>query len=242
MEQFNKNINLPYYIQIKKIIEKRIKKGFYPVETLLPSENTLSKEFDVTRGTIRNAIAELKKEGMVYTEKGKGTKVKQSKIEQSLLKFYSFGREYEDYSKAYSVIIDKKIIINPCLDIQEKLELKEENTVYKIIRLRYFNEIPLILECSYIPAALTPDILQEDLENKSIYNLLEYKYNMKIKKAKEYISPKMSEKDESTYLEIELGSPVFYTERITLSYDENPIELRRSIIRGDRFTFYTELY
>jgi len=239
--EFHKTSDLPYYIQIKNILEERIKKGVYPVGTLLPSENSLSQEFRVTRSTIRNAIKELKDAGLVYTEKGRGTRVRQLKIEQSLLKFYSFGRVFEDSKKAYSKIINKRIIEKPSKGIQEKLHI-ENSSIYEIVRLRYFNDIPLILESSYIPTNIVKDMLSNDLENQSIYNLLEDKYKIRIKKAKEYISPKISGKEESKYLKIPIGSPVFYTERITISSKDTPIELRRSIIRGDRFTFYTELY
>ena len=242
VEIFIKNSSLPYYLQIKEIIKERIMENIYPVDTLIPSENVLSQEFNVTRATIRSALTELKKQGLIRTEKGKGSVVCHPVIEQSLLRFYSFGRDFMNSSyNTKTTTISKKEVLSPW-DVASKLELTENDLVFEIIRLRWFNEFPLIIETSYLPIKLFPNLFSNDLEGQSIYDLIEYKYGIKIIKAKEYISPKNAAVDESDYLGIEEGAPVFFTERITVSSTQKPIELRRSIIRGDKYTFYTELY
>jgi len=76
MEKINKKNKIPLYIQIQKIIKTRIENNIYQKGTLIPSENELSKEFGVTRFTIRNAMKGLQKEDLIYTEKGKGSLVK----------------------------------------------------------------------------------------------------------------------------------------------------------------------
>ncbi len=242
MEVFIKNSSLPYYLQIKEVLKERIKANVYPVDTLIPSENVLSQEFSVTRATIRSALMELKKQGLIRTEKGKGSVVCNSAIEQSLLRFYSFSRDFMNSSfNTRTTIIEKREIPAPW-DVAEKLELNENEGVFEIIRLRWFNEYPMIIESSFLPAKLFPGLLSYNLEEKSIYDLIEYRYGFKIKKAKEYISPKTADVEEAGYLSIEAGAPVFFTERTTVSEAQRPIEIRRSIIRGDKYTFYTELY
>ncbi|MCC5911024.1 MAG: GntR family transcriptional regulator [Clostridiaceae bacterium] len=242
MKSLIKEKGAPYYLQIKEILEERIFNNVYPVNSLMPSETTLAEEFDVTRTTIRNALKELKNVGLIYTEKGKGTIIKSPKIEQSLLNFYSFGREFKDSSHNIgSKVISKEKIV-PTLDLIEKLQVDEKTSLFKIERLRLFNNIPMILETSYIPEDVAQGIIDEDLENKSIYDLLEWKYKVKIAKAQEYIEPKIANVIEAGLLEIPKISPVFYTERITLAAGNKPVELRMSIIRGDKFKFYTELY
>ncbi len=242
MEIFIKNSALPYYLQIKEVIKERIKANIYPVDTLIPSENVLSQEFSVTRATIRSALMELKKQGLIRTEKGKGSVVCNPAIEQSLLRFYSFSRDFKKSSfNSKTTIIEKREIPAPW-DIAEKLALNENEGVFEITRLRWFNEYPMIIETAFVPAKLFPGLLSHNLEEKSIYDLIEYRYGIKIKKAKEYISPKAADVEEANYLGIEAGAPVFFTERTTIAADQRAIEIRRSIIRGDKYTFYTELY
>lgn len=242
MDSLNKSSYLPYYLQIKDILKERIMNKIYLPNMLIPSENELCDEFSVTRATIRNALNELKKEGLIYTAKGKGSIVSQPKIEQSLLKFYSFGREFTEHHEKTSSMILSKELIQVLPSIARKLNIETNAMIYEIARVRIFDRMPLILETSYIPEEIAPGFLENNLAEHSMYDLLEGKYGRKIVKAKEYIEPQVSNDYESKYLDIVYHSPVFYTERITLTHGERPIELRKSILRGDKFKFYTELY
>ncbi|MBS4534251.1 GntR family transcriptional regulator [Clostridium sp. D2Q-14] len=242
MDNLNKDSYLPYYLQIKEIIRERILNNIYEIDTLLPSEKEFCKEFNVTRATVRNALRELKKEGLICTEKGVGSIVKPHKIEQSLLQFYSFGRTLKNKKDDFiSKIISAKKI-KPNCNIINRLEIKKNMSVYEILRIRIFNKSPLILEASYIPVHIAPDIIKDKLHGMSIYNLLEGKYGIKIVKAREYIEPQVANEFQSKHLSIEYGSPIFHTERLTLTHNNKPIEYRNSLIRGDKFKFYTELY
>jgi len=241
MAKIDKESNLPYYLQIKEILKKRIKNNIYPRETLIPSENELSSEFGVTRNTVRSALKELQDEDLIYTEKGKGSIVKGSKIKQSLMEFYSFGRRFkqnEEGKEAYSKTVEKKEIICPS-DVRENLDIRSEDKIYEITRIRYIEEEPVMLEISYLPQKLFPDLFDYDMEHFSLYDMIEYRYKRNITKGREYIQPMISGTKESNFLNIEKGSPVFLVKRITYS-GKKPVEYRKSIIRGDKYVFYTE--
>ncbi|MDW7669996.1 MAG: GntR family transcriptional regulator [Bacillota bacterium] len=241
MGKIDKEGSVPYYLQIKDILKNRIKNNIYPRETLIPSENELSSEFGVTRATVRNALKELKKEDLIYTEKGKGSIVKGSKIKQSLMEFYSFGRRFkqnEEEHEAYSEIVEKKEIICPS-DVREHLNIRSEDKIYEITRIRYVEEEPVMVEISYLPQKLFPDLFDYDMEHFSLYDMIEFRYKKSITKGKEYIQPMISGTKESQLLNIEKGSPVFLVKRITFS-GKKPVEYRKSIIRGDKYVFYTE--
>lgn len=238
----NKEENVAYYVQIYNILKKRIEDRIYMPNTLLPSENELAEEFNVTRITIRNAIKILKEEGRIYTEKGKGSFVKAPGIEQSLFKFYSFGRNYakQDFQTETKVIRTKIGVQDE--EICNKLNLSNDDEVIEIIRLRKIEQSPVILEFSYIPLRMAPDILEMDLANLSIYDLLEERFELKITRAKEYLSPDITDEYESKHLEIPKKTPVFITDRITYTQRDLPIEYRKSVIRSDKFKFFVDLY
>lgn len=212
----------------------------YPTSSLIPSENELAKEFQVTRATIRNAINELKKEGLIYTEKGRGSFVSPPKIEQSLLQFYSFGRTYKDSNQTTTTKLISIDQMSADKDLAIQLRILINEPLFVITRLRIFNGFPLILETSYVPLELMPDLTTKDLNHLSLFDLYETDYNLKIVNAKEFIEPKLAGEQEAYYLDIQVGSPVFYTERTTYTLMERPIEIRKSFIRGDKFRFYTE--
>lgn len=233
-----KDSGLPYYLQIYDELRKRIiSKDFLPGQ-LIPSENFLVDEFGVTRATVRNAIKKLQSEGLIVTEKGKGSFVNSPKIEQSLFKFYSFGREHHELSKNTELL---GVEIMEDEEIQKTLHLSENQKVTRITRIRKMDKVPVILEKSYIPSDLVPQIEVCDLANSSIYDLLEVKYNRQILRAKEYLETCVTDSMVSGLLAVLEGTPVFWVKRITFDISERPIEFRESIIRSDKFTFSVDL-
>ena len=233
-----KNFGLPYYLQIYNELRGRIKTQVYLPDQPIPSENELSGEFRVARTTIRNAIKRLLDEGLIYTVKGKGSYVSKPKIEQSLFKFYSFGRDYSDLNKQ-TVLVEVKTVTDS--NLQEILSLSAKDNIKQITRIRKLDNVPVIIETSNIPANLVPDIDALDLENSSIYDLLEQHYKLHLLKAKEYLDTSITDSYSSKLLEIDKGNSVFVTERITYGAGEKPIEYRKSIIRSDKFRFSVEL-
>ncbi|MFW5842964.1 MAG: GntR family transcriptional regulator [Spirochaetota bacterium] len=241
MRRIDKESYIPYYVQVKEALLEAMRNDRYTPGMALPSEQSLATEFDVTRATVRKALDELRREGVIKTERGKGSVVANSRIEQSLLQFYSFGREIGSTGRAAtSRIIAIRQILAPT-QVQKKLGLTGKGRTHEIIRLRYYKQQPLILEFSYVPEGIVPSISESDLEGQSLYDLLESKCNCSIERAKEFLYPRISDAYESEILRIPLHSPVFQTERITRSTEGEVIEFRRSVIRGDRVTFSTEL-
>lgn len=179
-----KDSGLPYYLQIYTELRSRIVSQVYLPDRLIPSEHELAEEFQVTRATIRNAVKKLQDQGFVCTKKGKGSYVNVPKFEQSLFKFYSFGRDYTSFN-IQSVLIKVKDILDE--DIQKVLNLSTNDYIKQIVRLRKLDNTPVILETSYIPTTLAPNIEAFNLENHSIYDLLEQNYGLHILKAKEYL-------------------------------------------------------
>jgi GntR family transcriptional regulator len=243
LNKLDKNSYIPYYVQIKHILLDRIQTGSYREGQLIPSEADLASQFSVTRTTVRKALDELKREGTIKTERGKGSVVSaDSKIEQSLQQFYRFGVEVGDTGvPAVSRVITAEKCIPP-QDIIDLFSPNQGNTFYRIVRLRFFKDEPVSLESSYIPCSIAPDIISYDIRTDSLAGLLEKVYGHKISKATEFLYPRISDEYQSELLEIENHSPVFQTERQTKNTDDVIIEYRISIIRGDKVKFSTELY
>jgi GntR family transcriptional regulator len=238
---FTKDSEIPYYLQIYGELKDRIETQAYKPNEMLPSENELAEEFNVTRITVRNAIKRLKDEGKIYTKKGKGSFVNPPKIVQDLYKVYSFGREFDE--KGYTL---ESTVIEAYIDkcsgtVQKNLQLQAEDFVFTIRRIRKLDNIPVIAEVSYLPAKLIPGVTIEEVQGTPIYDLLEKKYKLNIIKAKEYLDPAVADEYYSGLLEVEIGTPLFSTERVTYTNGDRPIDYRRCIIRSDKFRFSVEL-
>ncbi len=233
-----KDSGFPYYLQIyQKLREKILTKEYLPGQSI-PSENELVKEYGVTRATVRNAVKKLQSEGLIATEKGKGSYVNQPKIEQSLFKFYSFGRDHGELNKN-SVLLG--IQVGEDVEAQNALALSNDQLIKHITRIRILDGVPAIIENSYLPSDLVPDIESYDMEQLSIYDLLEDTYGCQILRAKEFLDTCVTDYDSSKLLEVPEGTSVFLVKRITYDQKDRPIEFRVSIIRSDKFTFSVEL-
>jgi len=227
---------LSAYEKIAAELMEKIREGKYPPGTFLPSENTLSQEYNVTRTTIRRALEVLKKQGTIESFRGKGYQVKPLYWEQSLLKFYSFGRNIAENIDNP----DTKIIsINKIHGLND---IKQFNNIdlWEIRRLREMDKIPLIFETSYIPIEYLPGFSGKKLDKNSLYHLLELN-NIHLINAKEFLEPVLPNIETQKIMNINADLPLFQTIRYTYDKDDNLIELRESLIRGDHFRFSVEM-
>ncbi|ADQ14668.1 transcriptional regulator, GntR family [Halanaerobium hydrogeniformans] len=224
------------YKNIAAEITQRIYKGVYPSGAYLPSENKLSQEFEVTRSTIRKALNVLKEKGTIESKQGKGYLVKELHWEQSLLQFYSFGQNIaQNIENPESKLLEhKKIKGLKSIDEFVSTEL------WQINRLRLMNEVPLILETSYIPIDYLKNFEIPELKQDSLYNLLK-KNDNHVVRAKEYLEPVLPSLNDQELLEVKEDSCLFQTIRYSYDSENKLIELRESLIRGDHFSFSVEM-
>src|SRR5690625_8043441 len=83
----------PLYIQVKEILKERIISGEYPINTLIPSEPELKKEFNVSMITIRKAVEQLALQGYVEKRSGIGTTV----LDNNAVSKLSKGQRFSEF-------------------------------------------------------------------------------------------------------------------------------------------------
>lgn len=231
---------IPLYLQISNKILDNIKNGVYHENSLLPSERELCQLFHVSRATIRQALISLEGMGNIYKIHGKGTFVKPKSYVQDLSGFYSFSQEI----KKYNAKINNDIIDCETININEKLSMKLNRQIndsfYKITRLRSANNVPLMIEITYLPKSRFYIIDMGKLQEISLYDYLFKYYNVSIEKAVETLKPCLPKPNECNLLDISAKTPCTLLERF--SYEGTEIvEYTVSVIRGDKYTFKVEL-
>lgn len=227
---------LPGYKKIAAEISQRIHDGSYSSNSFLPSENQLAKEFGVTRTTIRKALNILKQQGSIESFQGKGYKVKTLYWEQSLLQFYSFGRNIADKLED----TETKLVSSQEINGLQDIEGFENIRLWEITRLRLIGGVPMILETSYIPVNYLEEFNFKNLEQYSLYNLLEEE-GVHIVRAKEYLEPVIPPLEARDLLRVKVDNPLFQTLRYTYDSKDTLVEFRESLIRGDHFRFSVEM-
>ena len=224
------------YQKIAGEITNRIQNRKYPPESFLPSESSLAREFDVTLSTIRKALNFLDDQGIINSHREKGYQIRSLFSEQDLLDFYSFNRNNEQEKRN---IRTKLILLQ---EIQGLNDIEEFNDfkLWEIIRLKIVDDIPLILETSYIPVKLLPELDLLSLEGKSLYSLLSSN-GSKIIRAKEYLEPVNASLQVQKWLNMDSDSQLLQISRYNFDVEKNLVEFRESLFRSDYFSFSVEL-
>jgi GntR family transcriptional regulator len=135
----------------------------------------------------------------------------------------------------------KQEVIKAPKKIANLLNLKENEKVIIINRLRRLNSEPIVLVDTYIPYKMCPDLLDEDMTDKSLYEFLEGKYKFVIDRGRRFIEAVMADEREAKLLNIKKGSSLVLIESISYLKDGRAIEYYHAVHRGDRSRFVVEL-
>lgn len=224
------------YHQLKEIIINKIKSSEWPVESRIPTERQLCDIYKVSRITVRQALAEIEREGLLYRKQGKGTFVTAPKLEQRLSNFYSFSEEINKmgYVPGSKVLVFSKIMADETT--AKNLNIDIGSCVYRIKRLRLANNDPFALEISYIPVNGFEDLNEADITSRGLYNTLKQKYNVVPDEAVETFEAVLINNEDSQFLQVKRNSPGLLLERFTQAGGKT-VEYCISIIRGDRYKY-----
>lgn len=232
----------PLYQQLKGFIIDKIERGEWAPDDRIYSENQLFEMFDVSRNTAKKAIEDLVQEGALYRIQGKGTFVSQPKIEHSLSAFYSFSQVLRDKGLNPKDIIIHIKTEKATRKVAEALQIQEGEEVVELKRLRCANDEPIILENSYLPKDKVHDEkVLASVGETPLYDILQEAFQIFVTSAKETFEPILIREEEEEHLHVAVGSPALLLERIAYDQTKTPIEFCKSIVRGDRCKFYTEL-
>lgn len=226
--------------QLKDWILKGIHKGIWAGDRPLPSERVLSEKLELSRATVRLAISELEREGWLEKQHGRGTFVAKHKVEQPLVWVSSFTENMTRAGVVPSSHILKTKLLKAPPYVALMLKLRPEDWVAMITRVRLANDIPIIVEQSYINYALTPRLLEHDLTH-SLYEILRNVYRLKLHSGEETLEVVEAEAWVAKALGIAKHEPLLYTERLVTDAKELPIEFAQRYSRADQCKFRVKL-
>jgi GntR family transcriptional regulator len=208
----------------------------------LPSERSLSEELGVSRPTLRAALDDLARDGLIVREHGRGTFMSSRKIHQALEPTQDghFQVPPADGTPWQSRLISFEV--EPAgARLGQRMEISPGDQLVSVVRLRLVDGAPMCIERIKLPAAFVPGITGRDFEVGSLYGLLRSRYHVAAKNAVQTTEPTVTDAQEAELLGVPLHSPALLFERTTRNADEAVIEYTRSIYRGDRYRITTRL-
>lgn len=233
----DKHNPIPLYYQLAEWIREQTQVGLLKPGARLPSERELSEQFDISRMTVRQAIAYLEREGVLVVKQGVGTFVSEPKLAHDTLHLLGFTEEMMRQGGVAASRVLEQRLVTPPVNVATGLNLDPEQNVVKIVRLRLAGQTPLLLETIFVPSTLGPGLEYEDLTTKSLYALLEQQYGLHLKYARQTLEATTANDYESQLFGIELGTAMILLEGVTYLDQDRPAEYFKAVYRGDRFKF-----
>lgn len=231
----------PLYLQIADELFKQIETGMLSPGDRLPSERVLSQMLDVNRMTLRRALELLEEKDLLVRQPGHGTYIAAPVIERKATHLVPFTRGMRErgYAPGARLIL---LELRPVETLTaQDLDLKVSAPVYHIHRLRTINREPVMLEKLTIPAELFSKFEKHDLCSRSIYDVFETEYGVKVMRARQSLEAAIADDYEAELLRVEPGFPLMLERRVGYDQDERPVESGIDLFRGDRFRFVTEI-
>ncbi len=229
----------PRYVQLRRRLEEGIASGILPPDSSLPPEREIAEITDLSRVTVRKAIQELVRDGLIEQRQGSGSFVREpvARVEQSLSHLTSFTEDMRNRGlETTSQWLERGVFL-PSPDETRALGLSAGDQVARIYRLREAGGRPMALE----RAALPLDILPNPIEvTGSLYEVLE-RHGVRPVRAVQKISAVNLEAREAELLGVPEGAAGLRIERTSFLVTGRVAELTRSLYRGDAYDFVAEL-
>ena len=227
----------PLYEQLANMLRYRIENEMDPDDPL-PSERELSDSYGLSRTTVRLALQELEHMGLIYRQRGRGTFVADvSERATDLMGGYSFTDQQRQLGRVPKTTILEFDSIEANKFLAQHMHVILGEKLFRIKRLRSADNVPMMLEVTYLPVSQFFSLTAHDVEQKSLYQIFEEDYNVKIGVAEEEFKASIARSDDATLLQISEGSPVLSLTRTTFNDRNIIVEFTLSVARADQFRY-----
>lgn len=231
-------IPVPLYGQVLGVIRQRIYEGYYPPNSQLQPEDQLAAEFGVSRATIRQAVSELLKEGLVDRKQGKGTFVLPT-LPYSQRFHGSLADVMAEALGSKSVNTEIEHGVQIPAHIAEALRLEEPRATV-VRRNRAVKDQVFAYTTNYLPNEYGRLVTSAELRKVGMIALLASK-GVRFGGAQQIIRAEQADIEICERLQMDLAAPVLYAERLVVDVEDKPVQFVRTWYRADLFAYRVNL-
>ena len=234
---------VPYYYQLRQILEGAISSGALAIDDKIPTEAALCERYDVSRTVVRQALSDLERTGLVSRHKGRGTFVAAPKVSEFVAQ--TLTSLHEDLS-GRGERLETKVLrfeVEPVSShVARMLDLPETEDIVLLERLRFLRGEPLVVTTAYMPYSLCGAILELDMSDRSLFETYERELGFQLHRGTRAIEARAAGAEVAEQLGVSEGAPVLVFSGVTYIEDGRAIEYFVGLHRGDRSRFETELF
>jgi len=220
----------PLYRQIAGLITRSLDGGEWKPGEAIPSELELAARFKVSQGTVRKAIDELAAANLLVRRQGKGTFVATHSEERTQFRFLRLAPDDGSAERLSRRFLDCRRS-RPSAEVAQALDIPTSQAVLQVRRLLYFRGAPVVLDDLWLPLALFKGLTEQRLSEYEgpLYGLFEAEFGVRMIRAEEQIRAVVADADAAALLEVAPGAPLLSVDRVSFTYGDRPVELRRGL-------------
>ena len=221
----------PLYVQTKALLEHALEAGEWPPGTAIPAEVALAARFGVSQGTVRKAIGALAAANLLVRRQGKGTFVA-THTEEPASNFRFLRIRRNDGRPEYpgSRLIDLRRG-KAGAEVARALAIKQGDGIYILRRILDYASRPVVLDEITLPAALFNGLTRARFSGYpgSMYGFFETEFGVRMLRAEERLYAVAADRAAAELLDVAAGSPLLAVDRISFTYGDRPVEVRRGL-------------
>lgn len=232
----------PLYRQVKERLLRRLAAGEWPPGTFLPSETALAREYEVSQGTLRKALNELTREGVVERFQGRGTAVPTFDSDQYLYRFFRLTRLGGGRDLPMSQLLGMRREKASRL-VAGHLGIEPGAPTLRLERIRVLAGRPCINQRIWLPCVCFPGIenIPASAIPNTLYDFYQKRFGVTIARATEWLRAVVADATDAKRLRVPVGHPLLALRRVALDLQDRPVELRLSHCRTDEHEYQSDL-
>ena len=232
----------PLYQQIKALLVRSLQGGEWKPGEAIPSELELAARFRVSQGTVRKAIDELATENLLVRRQGKGTYVATHAEEQIQYRFLRLMPDEGPVTGMARHFLDCRRMRPPAA-VARALGLAGGEPTLLVRRTLWRNGEPVVLDEIWLPALMFKGLTAERLSEYEgpMYGLFETEFGVRMIRAEEKIRAVAADEATAGLLHVAPGAPLLSVERLSHTYGDKPVELRRGLYNTSTHYYRNEL-
>lgn len=235
---------VPVYYQIAMDMKSRIARREWALDQRLPTEIELAEQYEVSRITLRQAMAELEKDGIIVKQRGRGTFIHAepapfvTKLNYLLVSNEQATRENRSVT---AKVLEQRVVTDLFPAVYDHLRLRPEDQALYIKRLFHLNGCPVAIGRSHVPARLVPGLEHKKLINNSLSVTLRKEYHLTPLRVEDSIEAVRATQSECALLKCTHDTPLILIEGTSYLENGEPLEYSCTLWSGDSVRFHLPL-
>ena len=233
----------PIYVQVRARLEEALERGEWAPGEAIPSEFELADRFRVSQGTMRKAIDALAADNLVVRRQGRGTFVATHTEERSSnFRFLRIRRNdgHDEYPESRLIDVRRA---KANAEVARALGLRTGDGIVTLRRVLLYSGVPTVQDDIALPAALFRGLTRARYEayHGSMYGFFETEFGVRMLKAREKLRAVAADPGSAALLGVEVGSPLLAVDRVTYTFADRPVEVRRGLCATRHHHYLNEL-